>query len=73
MLIATPPLSVPHPSVICMDAKINFDDNAEYRHHSIHGQRDWSQEDQREVEATKAGLSYIGLDGDLGCLGEDTA
>jgi len=54
--------------VLCLDCKINFDDNAEYRHPEIFKKRDWSQEDQRDVEASNAGLNYIGLDGSIGCL-----
>ena len=55
--------------VMCMDVKISFDDNAAFRHQDVHNLRDWSQEDPREVMASKAGLNYIGLDGDIGCLG----
>ena len=54
--------------VIACDAKINFDDNAEFRQGAIHEQRDRSQEDPREVEASKYDLNYIGLDGQIGCL-----
>jgi len=54
--------------VFACDAKINFDDNAEYRNKEIHAQRDLSQEDSREVEAAKYDLNYIGLDGEIGCL-----
>ncbi|KAG0302888.1 beta' subunit [Dissophora globulifera] len=54
--------------VICMDAKVNFDDNAEFRQHDIHSLRDVSQEDPREVAAAKYNLNYIGLDGSIGCL-----
>lgn len=53
-----------------MDAKINFDDNAEYRQKELFQQRDWLQEDPRDVEAAKAGINYIGLGGTIGCLGE---
>ena len=56
-------------AVLCMDAKINFDDNAEFRQKSMFKLRDWSQEDPRDVEAANAGISYIGLDGSIGCLG----
>ena len=52
-----------------MDAKINFDDNAEFRQKDIFALRDTSQEDQREVNASKYNLNYIGLDGHIGCLG----
>ncbi|KAG0329675.1 Succinate--CoA ligase [ADP-forming] subunit beta, mitochondrial [Dissophora globulifera] len=54
--------------VICMDAKINFDDNAEFRQHAVHDLRDVTQEDPREVAAAKYNLNYIGLDGSIGCL-----
>ncbi|KAF9142610.1 Succinate--CoA ligase [ADP-forming] subunit beta, mitochondrial [Mortierella sp. GBA39] len=54
--------------VICMDAKINFDDNAEFRQHEVHALRDVTQEDPREVAAAKYNLNYIGLDGSIGCL-----
>lgn len=53
-----------------MDAKINFDDNAEYRQKELFMQRDWEQEDPRDVEAARAGINYIGLGGTIGCLGE---
>lgn len=55
-----------------MDAKINFDDNAEYRQKELFMQRDWEQEDPRDVEAARAGINYIGLGGTIGCLGEST-
>ncbi|MCX6116812.1 MAG: ADP-forming succinate--CoA ligase subunit beta [Proteobacteria bacterium] len=53
---------------ICLDGKMNFDDNALYRHKDIEAMRDFDEEDPREVEASKFGLNYIGLDGDIGCL-----
>ena len=56
-------------AVMCMDAKINFDDNAEYRQKEIFSWRDWSQEDPRDVAAASAGVNYIGLTGNIGCLG----
>jgi len=52
-----------------MDAKLNFDDNAEYRQKDVFDLRDPSQEDEREVAASKFNLNYIGLDGSIGCLG----
>lgn len=55
-------------NVFACDAKINFDDNAEYRNKDIHAQRDKSQEDPREVDAAQYDLNYIGLDGEIGCL-----
>ena len=50
------------------DAKINFCDNAFFRHPDIFSQRNLDQEDPREVEASKYDLNYIGLDGSIGCL-----
>lgn len=54
--------------VVCLDAKINFDDNAEYRQEEVFKFRDWEQEDKRDVDAAKAGINYIGLTGSIGCL-----
>ena len=54
--------------VLALDAKFNFDDNALYRHPEIAALRDVAQEDPREVEASKHGLNYIGLDGNIACL-----
>jgi succinyl-CoA synthetase beta subunit len=54
--------------VLALDAKFNFDDNALYRHPEIAAMRDTAEEDPREVEASKHGLNYIGLDGDIACL-----
>jgi succinyl-CoA synthetase beta subunit len=53
---------------LALDAKFNFDDNALYRHPEIAAMRDIAEEDPREVEASKHGLSYIGLDGNIACL-----
>ncbi len=50
------------------DGKMQFDDNALYRHPEIESMRDFLEEDSREIEASKFGLSYIGLDGNIGCL-----
>ena len=55
-------------AVLALDAKFNFDDNALYRHPEIVAMRDIAEEDPREVEASKHGLSYIGLDGNIACL-----
>jgi len=54
--------------VQALDAKFNFDDNALYRHPEIVALRDTSEEDPREVAASKFGLNYIGLDGNIACL-----
>ncbi|HEY7002541.1 MAG TPA: ADP-forming succinate--CoA ligase subunit beta [Candidatus Udaeobacter sp.] len=55
-------------NVLALDAKFNFDDNAVYRHPEIAALRDTAEEDPREVEASKHGLNYIGLDGNIACL-----
>lgn len=57
-------------SVLCMDCKMSFDDNALFRQPEIFSYRDWSQEDERDVRAANAKLNYIGLDGSIGCLGK---
>src|SRR6184192_999177 len=54
--------------VLALDAKFNFDDNALYRHPEIAALRDVAEEDPREVEASKHGLNYVGLDGNIACL-----
>lgn len=54
--------------VFCVDAKLNFDDNAAYRQKEIYAMRDESQEDPRDVEADRVGVQYIGLDGNIGCM-----
>jgi succinyl-CoA synthetase beta subunit len=54
--------------VLALDAKFNFDDNALHRHPEIAAMRDIAEEDPREVEASKHGLNYIGLDGNIACL-----
>ncbi len=70
-------LPIPHDTisciaclVVCMDAKISFDENAEYRQKDVFSLRDWSQEDPRDVAAARAGINYIGLTGSIGCLGQ---
>ena len=54
--------------VLALDAKFNFDDNALFRHPELAAMRDVAEEDPREVEASKHGLNYIGLDGNIACL-----
>jgi succinyl-CoA synthetase beta subunit len=54
--------------VIALDAKLNFDDNALFRHPDIVEMRDLDEEDPAEIEASKFDLSYISLDGNIGCL-----
>merc|ERR1712045_40632 len=53
---------------VCLDAKLKFDDNADFRQKAVFDQRDWSQEDQREVAAAEYNINYIALDGDIGCM-----
>jgi len=68
-LVEINPIAETHDSrILCVDAKLNFDDNSLYRQPLINSLRDPSQEDSREVEAEGVGLNYIGLDGEIGCL-----
>lgn len=55
-------------NVVALDAKVGFDDNALFRHPDIVALRDLSEEDDKEIEASKYGLSYIALDGNIACL-----
>jgi len=54
--------------VVALDAKMNFDDNALFRHEDIVAMRDLDEEDPAEIEASRHGLSYMSLDGNIGCL-----
>lgn len=54
--------------LLALDAKLNFDDNALYKHKNIQDLRDTNEEDPLEVEASKYGLNYIKLDGNVGCM-----
>ena len=54
--------------VLALDAKLNFDDNALFRHKDILELRDLEEEDPKEIQASKYDLSYIALDGDIGCM-----
>src|SRR5665213_2204669 len=54
--------------LLCLDAKINFDDNALFRHPDIAALRDETEEDPKEVEAQKNELNYVALDGTIGCM-----
>ena len=62
------PLVVTDGRVLALDAKLNFDDNALYRHDEIRALRDANEEDPLDVEASKYGLNYIKLDGNVGCM-----
>jgi succinyl-CoA synthetase beta subunit len=55
-------------SLLALDAKLNFDDNALYRHPDVAALFDPDEEDPRELEARKIDLAYVGLDGDIGCM-----
>ncbi|TQV75779.1 malate--CoA ligase subunit beta [Denitrobaculum tricleocarpae] len=55
-------------AIVALDAKMTFDDNALFRHPSVSELRDKSQEDPRESQAADRGLSYVGLDGKIGCI-----
>ncbi len=52
----------------CLDAKVSFDDNALYRHPEVLALRDVTEEDEKEIEASKYDLAYIALDGNIGCM-----
>src|SRR5699024_11506776 len=54
--------------VLALDCKLNFDDNALYRQKDIQDLRDLDEEDEKEIEASKHDLSYISLDGNIGCM-----
>ncbi|MGK3998034.1 ADP-forming succinate--CoA ligase subunit beta [Sorangium sp. So ce1024] len=54
--------------IFALDAKVSFDDNAEFRHPEWSAMRDADEEDPVELQAKKSGLSYVSLDGDIGCL-----
>ncbi len=55
-------------NLLCLDAKINFDENALFRHIRIRDLRDYDEEDPMEIEASQYDLSYIALDGNIGCM-----
>jgi succinyl-CoA synthetase beta subunit len=54
--------------LVCLDAKVNFDDNALYRHRDVMELRDFGEEEPTEIEASRYDLSYIKLDGSIGCM-----
>ncbi len=63
-----PLVSTKEGNLLALDAKMNFDDNALYRHPEIESLRDITEEDPKEVEASKFNLSYIKLNGQIGCM-----
>jgi malate-CoA ligase subunit beta len=68
MVEINPLVITKEPNVVALDAKMSFDENALFRRPSIAELRDKSQEDPRETYANDRGLSYVGLDGDIGCI-----
>jgi succinyl-CoA synthetase beta subunit len=54
--------------LVCLDAKVGFDDNALYRHPDVIALRDLTEEDDKEIEASKYDLNYVALDGTIGCM-----
>jgi succinyl-CoA synthetase beta subunit len=63
-----PLITTPDGRIVALDAKVGFDENALHRHPDIVALRDLDEEDPKEVEASKHGLSYIALDGNIACL-----
>jgi succinyl-CoA synthetase beta subunit len=68
MVEVNPLITTPAGDVLALDAKVSFDSNALYRHPEIVALRDLAEEDHKEIEASKFGLSYIALDGNIACL-----
>ena len=68
LLEINPLIITDNDELICLDAKVNFDDNALYRHPEIEELRDPNEEDKYELEAAKYDLAYIKLDGSIGCM-----
>jgi succinyl-CoA synthetase beta subunit len=68
MIEVNPLITTPDGKVLALDAKVSFDDNALFRHPEIVALRDLNEEDSKEIEASKFGLSYIALDGNIACL-----
>lgn len=56
--------------VVCVDAKIQFDDNSQFKHEDIFKLDETSESDPREILANKHNLNYIGMSGNIGCLGK---
>lgn len=68
MLEINPLVLTKQGQMVALDAKVSFDDNASFRHQALGALRDLSEEDPAEVQAGKAGLSFVKLDGNIGCL-----
>ncbi len=68
MIEINPLILTKEEKIVCLDAKVNFDDNGLFRHPEISGLRDLNEENPEEIEASKHDLSYIKLDGNIGCM-----
>tara|TARA_Y100000817_G_scaffold196100_1_gene153340 strand:- start:57 stop:1217 length:1161 start_codon:yes stop_codon:yes gene_type:complete len=68
MIEVNPLILTKEKKIICLDAKVNFDSNALFRHPEISKLRDLNEEDPTEIEASKHDLAYIKLDGNIGCM-----
>jgi len=68
MVEVNPLILTKEKKIICLDAKVNFDSNALFRHPEIMELRDYNEEDSTEIEASKHDLAYIKLDGSIGCM-----
>ncbi len=68
MVEINPLIETPEGRILALDAKINFDDNALFRHPEITALRDLNEEDPKEIEASEHSLNYIALDGNIACL-----
>ena len=68
LLEINPLVITSHKKIIALDCKINIDDNALYKQKTLAELRDWSQNDSKEAEAFDAGLNYIALNGNIGCM-----
>ena len=67
-LVEINPLVENADGLIAIDAKVNFDDNALFRHDEISALRDYAEEDEKELEASKFDLNFVSLNGNIGCL-----
>jgi len=68
MVEVNPLILTKEEKIVCLDAKVNFDSNALFRHPEIIELRDLNEEDPTEIEASKHDLAYIKLDGSIGCM-----
>ena len=68
MVEVNPLILTKEEKIVCLDAKVNFDSNALFRHPEIVELRDLNEEDPTEIEASKHDLAYIKLDGSIGCM-----